>query len=218
MNIPAKTPALVRLLGQGLVFSISTQEKVVYLTFDDGPIPELTPWILDQLALYKAKATFFMVGENVLRYPEIAKRVQNEGHRIGNHTHHHLNGFKTRVSDYMQDTEHCAATLAPFLLKEDEAIFRPPYGKISPREAFLLRKLGYQIVLWDVLSKDYETELPSVEVYRNVVSNLSPGSIIVMHDNVKATRNVKEALPEILKSVQEQGYRMEAIPSRFSKS
>jgi peptidoglycan/xylan/chitin deacetylase (PgdA/CDA1 family) len=216
MNIPAKTPALVRLLGQGLIFSVHTTEKIAYLTFDDGPIPELTPWILDQLAVYQAKATFFMVGENVLRYPEIARRVLDEGHRIGNHTHRHLNGFKTRVSDYIQDTENCASALAPYLTPEDELIFRPPYGKISPREAFLLKKMGYQIVLWDVLSKDYETELPSPEVYRNVVENLSPGSIIVMHDNKKATRNVTESLPEILKTTKEMGYRLEPLPSRIN--
>jgi len=204
--VPARIPRLIRVLGVGLTFRIPTKKKEVFLTFDDGPIPELTPWVLDELAKHQAKATFFMVGENASKNPELAKRAVHEGHRIGNHTFNHLNGFKSPVAQYISNTEKCQKVLNPFLSKNEPFLFRPPYGRISPREIIKLKKRGYKIILWDVLSKDYDGKTSAAQCIQNVLHNVVSGSIIVMHDNIKATSNLKSALPEILKGLIKQGY------------
>ena len=211
MIVPAKTPKIIKLLGKGLRFSVQTTEPVVYLTFDDGPIPGLTPWILDQLDVFGASATFFMVGENAGRNPDLVTEILNRGHQIGNHTQNHRNGFKTKLKDYLDNVALCAEELKSFLPTESPLLFRPPYGRILPRQIYNLRKRGYQIVLWDVLSKDYDASLEPETVVRNVLANVNPGSIIVMHDNIKAEKNVKAALPEILLGLKSMGYRMEAL-------
>jgi peptidoglycan/xylan/chitin deacetylase (PgdA/CDA1 family) len=216
--VPAKTPRLVQLLGKGLQFRIETKEPVVYLTFDDGPIPGLTPWISDQLNYWGAKATFFMVGENILRQPSLVESLLKSGHALGNHTHNHLNGFKTRVSDYLANADACQQALESFLPQGQPLLFRPPYGKISPRELFFLRKLGYHIVMWDVLSKDYDAEVPPNQVVQNVLDHAEPGSIIVLHDNLKAEANLKIALPRILAGLRQKGFRMENLWSALADS
>jgi peptidoglycan/xylan/chitin deacetylase (PgdA/CDA1 family) len=212
VKVPAKTPRLIQVLGKGLRFSVETKEPVVYLTFDDGPIPGLTPWILGQLNEYGAKATFFMVGENAKNNPEVLLHVLAEGHRIGNHTQNHFNGFKTKTAEYVANAEACGEVLRTYLPKDAPLLFRPPYGRITPRQVFRIRKLGYQIIMWDVLSKDYEAKLDPETVVRNVLDNVKPGSIVVMHDNIKAEKNLHAALPEILKGLKEKGFRMEALP------
>jgi len=209
--VPARIPRLIRVLGVGLTFRIPTQKKEVFLTFDDGPIPELTPWVLDELAKHQAKATFFMVGENASKNPELAKRVIEEGHRIGNHTFNHLNGFKTPVAQYISNTEKCQQTLNPLLSTKEVQLFRPPYGKITPREVIKLKKRRFKIILWDVLSKDYDSKTSPLQCVQNVLRNVVPGSIIVMHDNIKATQNLKEALPEILIGLKKAGYQFSVL-------
>jgi peptidoglycan/xylan/chitin deacetylase (PgdA/CDA1 family) len=204
--VPAKIPKWVRLLGVGLTFRIPTEKKEVFLTFDDGPIPDLTPWVLEELSKHNAKATFFMVGENVEKHPELVKSILIDGHRIGNHTHNHLNGFKVSILQYLNNTEKCEKGLEPYLNPNETKLFRPPYGRLTPREIVKLKKRGFKIILWDVLSKDYDPKTSPSECVNNVVQNVVPGSIIVMHENLKASKNVKEALPEILRHLKNDGY------------
>lgn len=211
MQIPAKIPKLVQILGKGLVFQIDTNEPEVFLTFDDGPIEGLTSWILAQLDEYEAKATFFMVGENAQKRPDLVREIGEKGHSIGNHTHNHLSGFKTRISRYVENVNSCNAVLNSHLPDGKQLLFRPPYGRILLRQAYQLRKLGYQIIMWDVLSKDYDQSLDAQSVVSNVLQNAKPGSIIVMHDNLKAERNLKIALPQILEGLQSQGLRFSAL-------
>jgi len=206
MRVPAKTPKIIQMLGKGLTFSIATKEPVVYLTFDDGPIEGLTPWILEKLDHYDSKATFFMVGDNVDRNPSMTTEIISRGHAIGNHTQNHMNGFKTRFSVYLANLELCAKTLSSHLPKDKPLLFRPPYGKISPCQTFIIGKMGYQIIMWDVLSKDYEPAIDPLEVVDNVLKHLQPGSIIVLHDNIKSDQTLRVALPLILKGIKEKGY------------
>lgn len=170
----------------------------IYLTFDDGPIPELTPWVLDQLKEYNAKATFFCVGENIKKHPEIAKRIILEGHSIGNHTYNHLKGWLTSASSYIEN----------FQKFEKEAfhtnLFRPPYGKIKPSQRKEISKT-HEIVMWDILSGDFDPKVSPQQCANNVIKNSTPGSIIVFHDNIKATENLKIALPATLKHFSEKG-------------
>lgn len=206
MRAPAKIPKLVRILVPGLTFSIPNPGNEVFVTFDDGPIPGLTPWILDCLKDFNAKASFFMVGENVERHPDLVERVLKSGHKIGNHTHNHVSGFKTKVTDYLKNTEICQHALDASLPSGYAKIFRPPYGQISPRQAYLLKKQGYEIIMWDVLSKDYDPMISPETCIANVLENIESGSIIVMHDNVKAEKNVKGSLPAILEGIRRRGF------------
>jgi len=206
MNVPAKIPKWVQLLGFGLTFRIKTDRQEVFLTFDDGPIPALTPWLLDELAKHNAKATFFLVGENAEKHPELIKRILADGHRIGNHTFNHLNGFKTPVLQYVTNAEKCQKTLLPYLKENESLLFRPPYGRLTPGQMIKLKKRGYKIILWDVLSKDYDSKTSAEQCTRNVLDNVVPGSIIVMHDNLKATQNLQAALPAILSGLKAKGF------------
>ena len=211
LSVPVKTPLLVQKLLPGLHFSMKGEEKLIYLTFDDGPLPDFCPWILQCLKDHKAKATFFLVGENAAANPKITRQIIDEGHSIGNHTQNHLNGFKTRVQDYVSNVNQCHQVLKPFLSETERLLFRPPYGKIRPAQARALRKAGFEIIMWDVLSKDYDPSLSAESIYNNVMSHAGPGSIPVFHDHIKSAKNLRIALPRILESLSNQGYRFEAI-------
>ena len=210
-SFPVRTPRFIQKILPGLHFSVPGKDKVLYLTFDDGPLPNFCPWILECLRQYEAKACFFLVGENAAANPDLVKRILEEGHSIGNHTQNHLNGFKTLSRVYLRNVRACHEILEPFLNENDAPLFRPPYGKIRPGQFRNLRREGYEIVMWDVLSKDYDASLSADQLYRNVVENVKPGSILVFHDNIKAERNLSIALPRILKSLSETGYRFEAL-------
>lgn len=175
----------------------------VYLTFDDGPIPEVTPWVLDLLARYNARATFFCVGENVSRHPEIFARLQESGHAVGNHTYNHLSGWDTDVDAYVENVTQCADLV-------ESRLFRPPYGRLSPRKVHRLYG-DYRIVMWDVLSGDFDAALTGRDCVANVLDNVEPGSIIVFHDSLKAEPNLRYALPRILDALSRRGYRFEAL-------
>jgi peptidoglycan/xylan/chitin deacetylase (PgdA/CDA1 family) len=168
------------------------------LTFDDGPIPQVTPWVLEQLAAYDAKATFFCVGNNVRRYPDVLRQVIAAGHTIGNHTTHHLDGWRTDNVPYFHDVRHCAKQVK-------STLFRPPYGRIKPSQAQFLQR-HYEIVMWDVLSGDFDPELTPEDCYDNVVDNARPGSIVVMHDSLKSEANLRAILPRLLEYYAEQEY------------
>lgn len=182
---------------------IPTEERVVYLTFDDGPIPELTPWVLDQLKAYGAKATFFCVGDNVVKHPELFERLLAEGHSIGNHTFNHLNGWHTDTLPYLHNVRRCARVVP-------SRLFRPPYGKLMPlQRAFLVRH--FRIIMWDVLSGDYDADISPDQCLAHVLDNVQPGSIVVLHDNVKAERNLRFVLPAALEYFAAGGWRMDGL-------
>lgn len=186
--------------------------KSIYLTFDDGPVPEITPWVLDQLREYKAKATFFCIGENIKKNPEVFQQVISEGHTIGNHSFHHLNGWKTSTSKYVYDvlsTEDLLSKKYP--VKPLPKLFRPPFGKIKNSQARKLSKEGFKIVMWDVISWDFDHNVQKETCYKNIVENASEGSLIVFHDSRKASKNLHYALPKVLKYFAEKGYEFRSI-------
>jgi peptidoglycan-N-acetylglucosamine deacetylase len=199
-----KTPQFIQQLFPRLTWKIPTTEKVIFLTFDDGPIPEVTPWVLDQLKAANAKATFFCVGDNIRKYPEVFQRVVDEGHAVGNHSFHHLSGWSTDLLSYLKDVRRGAHIAA------NTALFRPPYGRIRPKQAKYLKQ-KYNIVMWDVLSADFDPDLSGEQCFLNVADNAKQGSIIVFHDSLKAEANLKYALPKVLEYFGRQGYRFEAI-------
>lgn len=194
-------PLLYRLLFPEAVWRIKKRKrKVAYLTFDDGPIPEVTPWVLDTLDRYGIKATFFFVGDNVRKYPELYEEVKRRGHSYGNHTMHHLQGFKTPRIRYMRDI-----TEADGLI--DSSLFRPPHGLLRWSQAKAIKK-HYNIVMYDLVTRDYSIKMTPDEVFRNVQRYARNGSIIVFHDSLKAERNMKEVLPRAIEWLQNEGYEL----------
>ncbi|QSS96352.1 polysaccharide deacetylase family protein [Psychroflexus sp. ALD_RP9] len=169
----------------------------IYLTFDDGPIPEVTPWVLKQLKQFKAKATFFCIGDNIKKHPEIFLQIINEGHSIGNHSMQHLNGWKTNTEDYIEDINNCQQIIKQ--LSKETCLFRPPYGKCTSKQAKILHQKGFKIVMWDVITKDYDMRKSPQECFKIYKSQVRNGSIIVMHDSQKAFKNLHYILPKILK-------------------
>ncbi len=200
-----KPPYLLRKMLPRLIWRFSVKEKIIFLTFDDGPIPELTPWVLDTLKIYQAKATFFCVGENVLKHPEIFKRLSDEGHATGNHTFNHLNGWQSENNAYFDNIKKCGE-----FIKSN--IFRPPYGKIKRSQLYSsFLNENFKVVLWDVLSYDFDKNVSPEKCLSNVLKNVKPGSIVVFHDNLKAEKNIKYALPKVLETLSGMGFRFEAI-------
>ncbi len=211
----AKYPSLLKKLYPKRITNLNS-EKTIYLTFDDGPIPEITPWVLAELKKYNAKATFFCIGENVSKNAEIFKQVLDEGHEIGNHTYNHLNGWKTNLSEYLRNVEMAdhiiSANLSGSLsTKPSKKLFRPPYGRIKNQQAEKLIKGGYTIVMWDVISGDYNSAFSAEKCYENVIKNASEGSTIVFHDSKKAFNNLEEILPRILKYYAEKGWEFRSL-------
>lgn len=176
-----------------------TDTRCVYLTFDDGPIPELTPWVLQQLAAHQAKATFFCIGQNVERNPEIFHNIVKEGHTIGNHTHRHLDGWKTKPDKYAEDIALASKHIA-------SKLFRPPYGHLTRAQEKELLKTGYQIVMWDVLAWDWEQQESAEDCFWRVISTIRHGSIVVFHDSLKAEPKLRATLPRVLTYLRENGW------------
>lgn len=190
-------------LPASLVWQVKTDEKAVYLTFDDGPIPELTDEILKILRKFKAKATFFCVGENVKKHNHIYAKILEQGHATGNHTHHHLKGWTTKYKDYMENIREAGKFI-------ESVLFRPPYGLMTYRQAKALSK-DYQVVMWTVLTKDYDPDVSKEECLQTAVQGVRPGAIIVFHDNIKAREKVLYALPQLLEYLEKEGYRSEKL-------
>jgi len=190
-------------LPASLLWQVKTDEKTVYLTFDDGPIPELTDEILGILERYNAKATFFCVGENVKRYPEIYDRILGNGHATGNHTHHHLKGWSVNCAEYMNDIQEAGRHI-------DSVLFRPPYGLMTYKQAKNLSK-EYKVVMWSVLTRDFDAAVGNEECLQIALEGLKPGAIIVFHDNLKAREKVRYALPLLLEQMEKEGYRSDKL-------
>jgi len=198
-----KTPHFIQTLFPNFVWKMSPKEKTIYLTFDDGPVPEVTPWVLDVLEAYNAKATFFCVGENVKKNPSILTDIIDKGHAVGSHTFNHLNGWSTDNIKYYHNVRRGA-----FEVKSE--LFRPPYGRLMPQQAMFLQR-HYNIVMWDVLSGDFDPMISKETCLNNVISNASEGSIVVFHDSQKASEKLQYALPKALEHFAAEGYNFKAI-------
>ena len=216
-----KTNALIKKIFSNYVWDVSNSENKIYLTFDDGPTPEITEWVLEELKKHNAKATFFCIGNNIEKYPDVLEKVINEGHSIGNHTFNHLNGWKTATEDYLENIKLCEEQIlksnpsvseqAKQIYNLKSTIFRPPYGKIKLSQSKKLRQLGYKIIMWDVLSADFDTSISKEKCLDNVIKNTKSGSIIVFHDSVKAFANLEYSLPKALKYWAAKGFIFERL-------
>jgi len=204
-----RTPALAAHCWPHRLWHLPRAPRNLYLTFDDGPTPGVTDRVLDALDRVGGKATFFVVGEQARRHPELLRDIHRRGHTIGNHTHRHRHGYRTPSADYLADVQRAQAALAD-LLGEAPRLFRPPYGRLRSRDARQLRS-EFQIVMWEVLAYDWRKDLGPERVVQNVTRHARPGSIVVLHDSEKAASNLLVALPEILEYFEGQRYNFDSI-------
>ncbi|NRA94042.1 MAG: polysaccharide deacetylase family protein [Psychroserpens sp.] len=206
---PVKTPAVAKKLFPNYLWNVQTEKKELYLTFDDGPTPEVTKWVLQTLDQFEAKATFFCIGSNIAKHSELFQTIVAQGHAIGNHTQNHLKGWKTKTKTYLNDVFLAEKEIAEYL--EPSKLFRPPYGKLKTKQGKALLQEGYQIVMWDILSFDWQADLDQEDCLQNVISKSKEGSIIVFHDSIKASKNLKYALPKTLEYFSNLGYEFKAL-------
>jgi peptidoglycan/xylan/chitin deacetylase (PgdA/CDA1 family) len=198
-----KTPELLKRIYPNQIWSFPTSEKKIYLTFDDGPTPSITETVLKELKKYSAKATFFLVGQNADRSPELVSLIDAEGHAIGNHTYRHLNGWQVSTKSYLKDVLKCQEIV-------QTKLFRPPYGRITRSQTrFMTHR--YKVIMWDVLSGDFDTTITKERVLKNVLQNTKPGSIIVFHDSVKAADRMQYALPRVLEYFSKRNFSFEKL-------
>jgi len=207
--IPAKTPALVSRYFKNYVWDKPNTKNKIYLTFDDGPIPEVTPWVLEVLKQYQIPATFFCVGENISKHPEIFREILKQNHSIGNHTYNHLKGWKITTENYLNNIQKTQKVINEF--KVNTSLFRPPYGKMTSAQSKAILNLGFDVVMWSVLSKDYNQKLSPKQVYDNIINHTSSGSIIVCHDNIKAFKSLQQVLPKAIEALLEKGFRFDTL-------
>ena len=201
---PVTVPKVVKKMFPNYIWNIDSKEKTLYLTFDDGPTPEITDWVLECLKKYNAKATFFCIGKNIEQYPDIYQNIIKNGHAIGNHTYNHLNGWKTDNIQYYKNILQAAKHIP-------SKLFRPPYGKIKPTQANYLLKRGWRIIMWNSLSADFDTSIDGITCFNNVISTMKNGSIVVFHDSEKAFDRMKIALPLLIQYCREQHYEIRAL-------
>jgi peptidoglycan/xylan/chitin deacetylase (PgdA/CDA1 family) len=208
-----KTPLAIQKLFPRRVWSHPNVCGNVFLSFDDGPIPEVTPWVLDELKKYDAQATFFCIGENVTKHPEIFKRIISEGHSIGNHTFHHINGWKSSASEYIDDVNLAESSMRKIFNApaSSQKLFRPPFGKLRSKQANLLQRKGYKIIMWDIISADFDTRISKEQCLQNVIKRMQPGSIVVFHDSLKVEKNLRYTLPRLLEFIHENNWNSRAI-------
>ena len=203
-----KTPWWLRAVYSKYIWKISTTKKILYLTFDDGPHPEATPFVLNELKKFNALATFFCIGKNVKAHAEIYKRILDEGHSVGNHTQNHLNGWKTDNKRYLADVAEAANYI-------DSDLFRPPYGRITSFQAKQLpaamKGRRSKVIMWDVLSADFDTDINGEQCLSNVIFNAKEGSVIIFHDSEKAFPRLEYCLPRVLKFFSEKGFVFDAL-------
>ena len=196
-------PNLLKRIFPSFIWHFPEETSALFLTFDDGPSPEMTPWVLNQLDRYKAKATFFCLGKNAELHPELYAEILHRGHTTGNHSYSHIKGWGMDTGSYIRDVD----TAAEFV---ESNLFRPPYGRIGPHQAKMLSE-RYKIIMWDVLSQDYSLSLSGKRCAKNVIKHLRPGSIVVFHDSVKSAQNLWVALPLVLRAINEKGWECRVI-------
>lgn len=213
-----KTPSLLKKLFPDFVWDKYKEKPAsptLYLTFDDGPIPEVTEFVIDTLEQYQAKATFFCVGDNVSKHPEIFRLILEKGHRVANHTYNHLNGWKNTTEDYLENTLKCSQVLSGqskdfSVFNEKKDLFRPPYGRITSGQYRVLKD-QFQLIMWDVLTNDYDSSLEKESCLKNSVKVSKSGSIVVFHDSLKAEKNVRYVLPRYLGHFAALGFNFEKL-------
>lgn len=205
MNLPARVPQWLKMLYPKRIWQMDVHEKTLFISFDDGPHEIITPQVLDILEKHRAKATFFCLGKNVLQHPSIFERIIAEGHAVGNHSHHHLNGWKSTDEEYLDDVV-AASRWIP------SNLFRPPYGRLKSSQARRLQAAGFKVVMWSVLSADYNKKISKEKCAVRVSKHIEPGAIVLFHDSEKAANNMLHALEMLLKNATEQGFRFEAMP------
>lgn len=193
-------PAIMRWLYPQALWRMDPRQRSVYLTFDDGPLPETTPYILDTLARYGVHATFFMVGENAARYPQLLAAVRQQGHRTGNHTYNHISGCRHYASDYLANTDKAETIL------RTRRLFRPPHGWMTPPQYHALLRATYTIVMWDLVTRDYSNDLTPADIFGNVRRYTRPGSIVTFHDSLRSIDKLHTVLPQAIRWLQDQGY------------
>lgn len=192
-------PQIIRYLYPSAIWRMDKDERAVYLTFDDGPIPRVTPWVLDVLDKYGIKATFFMVGDNIRKHPDEFRMVVERGHRIGNHTFNHIRGLSYDINSYLENTEKACRMMM------ETNLFRPPHGYMSPKQYAELKK-RYKIIMWDLVTRDYNRKFNGEQILQKVKKYARNGSIITFHDSIKSKENLKYALPKAIEWLKEQGY------------
>lgn len=219
---PIKTPLVAKKMFPNYIWDITTTDKTIYLTFDDGPTPEITNWTLDTLKNFNAKATFFCIGNNIKKHPDIFENILKEEHSIGNHSFNHIKGWKTKTKDYLKDISEAQKIIdskiqichtersrsAEFRIQN---LFRPPYGQIKPKQGRKLIDQGYKIIMWDILSFDWDKNITKETCLNNVVQKATRGSVVVFHDSIKASKNMQYALPKVLDYFSEMGYNFKAL-------
>ncbi len=201
-----KTPKIIASYFKKYIWYNEKNKREIYLTFDDGPTPEITQFVLEILKKYNAKATFFCLGKNIENNPDIFHQIVSEKHAIGNHTQNHVNGWKTNVSEYVANIEQCQKVINNHIESKGIKLYRPPYGKITKKQAKKLLKKQYKIIMWSVLSADFDTKITKEKCLENVLKNTSNGSIIVFHDSVKAFKKLEYVLPKVLAYYVEKKY------------
>ncbi|MGL5111093.1 MAG: polysaccharide deacetylase family protein [Flavobacterium sp.] len=209
-----KTSAIIKKYFSNYIWDLPNKKNIIYLTFDDGPTPDVTNWVLEELKKENIKATFFCLGKNIIAQPDLFKRILLEGHAIGNHTNNHLNGWKNNNDLYLENCHACESIIIDNSSIKP-VLFRPPYGKIKKEQAKNIKDSGYKIIMWDVLSADFDVKISPQKCLNNVISSVQSGSIIVFHDSQKAAVNLKFALPKAIKDLKQKGFVFEAIPSWF---
>lgn len=207
-----KTPNLIASIFRNQIWGFNTNKKNIYLTFDDGPTPEITEWVLAMLKQHNAKATFFCLGKNIEQHPAIFKKIIDNNHAIGNHTYSHTNGWKTSIENYISNTLQAEKILSKSYPNFNKLkLFRPPYGKIRSKQSKKIAELNYNIIMWSVISYDFDVKVSEDNCYNNVINNAKNGSIIVFHDSVKAFKNLKVVLPKVLEFYSKKGYNFKKI-------
>ncbi|MFM2426057.1 MAG: hypothetical protein RL747_1601 [Bacteroidota bacterium] len=221
-------PSTIQRIFSSCIWRKDTPEKIIYLTFDDGPHPRITPWVLSLLASHQAKATFFCVGENVLRYPDVCRAAIAAGHTLGNHTMHHIKGWRTANQRYFQDVDDCESAIneisnslanvdftgdsnGQHRTEKKTKLFRPPYGQIKPSQINALHGMGYEVIQWSNLSCDYDAGLDVQKSLQALTKDSKPGSIVVFHDSEKAEKQLQWILPKYLKAMQDRGFQFHAL-------
>jgi len=208
-----KSPKWIRYIFPNYIWHLQPSSKVIYLTFDDGPTKECTNFILDYLKEYNAKATFFCIGENAKKNSALMNRTIQEGHIVANHTQHHSNGWNTNNSDYINECIEAEETLSNYTKNNTLKLFRPPYGKCKKKQQRILLKKGYKLIMWSVLSADFDKEVSKEECLNNIIKNTVSGSIVILHDSIKTKTTMEYVLPKVLKHFDNLGYTFKSIHS-----